>query len=205
MPDRKEEFQCRAEDAKQAVIARLGAGDGDGTAASSAFVAPGWVLDEQGRFMRELKPHMGRRLRGWDYRRPGYYMITLVMADRREGKFGELVVKQPTACAAGTTIGADPATGQFARAESWLSIDEARALGLEPEQVEAKVIFSSLGRTIFEHFKKMGAFTPGLEPVYCLARLVPERRFLRVLHVLDYMPDSCVQRRDVISFWRFKP
>jgi len=99
MPDRKEEFQCRAEDAKQAVIARLGAGDGDGTAASSAFVAPGWVLDEQGRFMRELKPHMGRRLRGWDYRRPGYYMITLVMADRREGKFGELVVKQPTACA----------------------------------------------------------------------------------------------------------
>ena len=103
--------------------------------------------------MRELKPHMGRRLRGWDYRRPGYYMITLVIADRREGKFGELVVKRTTTCAA--------------CAELWLSIDEARALGLEPEQVEAKVIFSSLGRAIFEHFKKMGAFTPGLEPVYC--------------------------------------
>ena len=131
-----------------------------------AFVASGWVLDEQGRLMRELKPHMGRRLRGWDYRRPGSYMITLVMADRREGKFGELVVKRPTACGAGAAIGADPETGQFAGAE-WLSIDEARALGLEPEQVEAKVIFSSLGRAIFEHFKKMGAFTPGLEPVYC--------------------------------------
>ena len=103
--------------------------------------------------MRELKPHMGRRLRGWDYRRPGYYMITLVIADRREGKFGELVVKRTTTSAA--------------CAELWLSIDEARALGLEPEQVEAKVIFSSLGRAIFEHFKKMGAFTPGLEPVYC--------------------------------------
>jgi hypothetical protein len=103
--------------------------------------------------MRELKPHMGRRLRGWDYRRPGSYMITLVMADRREGKFGELVVKR-------TTTSAECA-------ELWLSIDEARALGLEPEQVEAKVIFSSLGRAIFEHFKKMGAFTPGLEPVYC--------------------------------------
>ena len=147
MLERKEGFPCCAE--------------------APAFVAPGWVVDDQGRLMRELKPHMGRRLRGWDYRRPGHYMITLVMADRREGKFGELVVKQPTACAAGTTIGADPATGQFARAESWLSIDEARALGLEPEQVEAKVIFSSLGRAIFEHFKKMGAFTPGLEPVYC--------------------------------------
>ena len=132
-----------------------------------SFVAPGWMLDEQGRLMRELKPHMGRRLRGWDYRRPGYYMITLVMADRREGKFGELVVKRPAACLAGAAIGAGPATGQSACAESWLSIDEARALGLEPEQVEAKVVFSPLGRAIFEHFKKMGAFTPGLEPVYC--------------------------------------
>ena len=36
------------------------------------FTAPGWVRDEQGRLMRELKPHMGRRMRGWDYRRPGY-------------------------------------------------------------------------------------------------------------------------------------
>ena len=136
-------------------------------AKSPAFVAPGWVLDEQGRLMRELKPHMGRRLRGWDYRRPGYYMITLVMADRREGKFGELVVKRPTACLAGAAIGAGAATGQSACAESWLSIDEARALGMEPDQVEAKVVFSPLGRAIFEHFKKMGAFTPGLEPVYC--------------------------------------
>ena len=136
-------------------------------AKSPAFVAPGWVLDEQGRLMRELKPHMGRRLRGWDYRRPGSYMITLVMADRREGKFGELVVKRPAACLAGAAIGAGAATGQSACAESWLSIDEARALGMEPDQVEAKVVFSPLGRAIFEHFKKMGAFTPGLEPVYC--------------------------------------
>ena len=135
--------------------------------------------------MRELKPHMGRRMRGWDYRRPGYYMITLVMADRREGKFGQLVVRRPTACAAGAgqTAGAAGAgrvaalvsQAPTAQAEGlaaggrelWLSIEEARALELEPEQVEAKVIFSPLGRAIFEHFKKMGAFTPGLEPVYC--------------------------------------
>ena len=175
-------------------------------AKGDGFIAPGWVLDEQGRLMRELKPHMGRRLRGWDYRRPGYYMITLVMADRREGKFGQLVVRRPTACAAGAgqTAGAAGAgrlagaagaadAGRVAGAagagrvaalvsqaptaqaeglaaggrEMWLSIEEARALELEPEQVDAKVVFSSLGRAIFEHFKKMGAFTPGLEPVYC--------------------------------------
>ena len=172
-------------------------------AKGGGFIAPGWVLDEQGRLMRELKPHMGRRLRGWDYRRPGYYMITLVMADRREGKFGQLVVRRPTACAAGAgqragaadagrvagAAGAGWAAGAAgagrvaalvsqaptAQAEGlaaggrelWLSIEEARALELEPEQVEAKVVFSSLGRAIFEHFKKMGAFTPGLEPVYC--------------------------------------
>ena len=183
-----------------------GGGRGAPALPGDGFIAPGWVLDEQGRLMRELKPHMGRRLRGWDYRRPGYYMITLVMADRREGKFGQLVVRRPTACGAGAgqMAGAADAgrvaggagaagAGRLAGAagagrvaalvsqaptaqaeglaaggrELWLSIEEARALELEPEQVEAKVIFSPLGRAIFEHFKKMGAFTPGLEPVYC--------------------------------------
>lgn len=29
----------------------------------------GWVLDESGRLKRETIPRMGRRLRGWDYKR----------------------------------------------------------------------------------------------------------------------------------------
>ena len=48
-----------------------------------SFVAPGWVLDGQGRLMRELKPHMGRRLPDFDYSQRRIYEITLVLEDRR--------------------------------------------------------------------------------------------------------------------------
>ena len=46
-------------------------------------VAPGWVLDGQGRLMRELKPHMGRRLPDFDYSQRRIYEITIVLEDRR--------------------------------------------------------------------------------------------------------------------------
>lgn len=48
-----------------------------------SFVAPGWVLDGQGRLMRELKPHMGRRLPDFDYSQRRIYEITIVLEDRR--------------------------------------------------------------------------------------------------------------------------
>ena len=63
MLERKEGFPCCAE--------------------APAFVAPGWVLDEQGRLMRELKPHMGRRLPDFDYSQRRIYEITIVLEDRR--------------------------------------------------------------------------------------------------------------------------
>lgn len=100
---------------------------------------------------------MGRRLPTWDYRRPAYYVITIVLADRREPKLGELVVRKPSA-------GADGASRPDG---DWVSIVEARALGLKPDEVEAKVVFTPLGKAIFDHFRRMGEFTPGLEPVYC--------------------------------------
>jgi REP element-mobilizing transposase RayT len=43
----------------------------------------GWVLGESGRLKREIKPHMGRRLRGWDYSKRMIYEITIVLEDRR--------------------------------------------------------------------------------------------------------------------------
>ena len=55
----------------------------------------GWIQDEEGRWRRETVHHMGRRLPGWDYRRPGYYVITTVLEDRRSMALGELVVKDP--------------------------------------------------------------------------------------------------------------
>ncbi len=91
---------------------------------------------------------MGRRLPGRDYRRRGCYVITIVLEDRRSNALGELAVKDP-------------------RSGGWLALDEAKALALEPESVEAKVVFSELGKAIFGHFRKIGEFTPGLKPVYC--------------------------------------
>ena len=110
------------------------------------MLAAGWVLDENGALRRETIHHMGRRLPGWDYRRRDYYVITIVLEDRRSAALGELRVRS---------------------GGEWVSVGEAKGLGLEPDQTEAKVVYSELGRAIFDHFRKMGEFTPGLEPVYC--------------------------------------
>lgn len=116
------------------------------------MLAAGWVVDENGALRRETIHHMGRRLPGWDYRRRGYYVITIVLENRRLGALGELRVSRPAVGTAGA---------------EWVSVGEAKGLGLEPDRVEAKVVYSELGRAIFDHFRKMGEFTPGLEPVYC--------------------------------------
>ena len=126
----------------------------------------GWTVDSAGCLRRETIPHMGRRLPGWDYRRKGHYVITIVLADRREGKLGELKVRRrrPSACADGvreTAVAAGGAGGE------WLSVAEAKTLGLRPDEIEAKVEFSALGRAILDHFRRMGEFTRGLRPVFC--------------------------------------
>lgn len=135
---------------------------------NAGYTAPGWVRDAEGRLKRETKPHMGRRLPGFDYRRPGCYVVTIVLADRREGKLGELVVRRkPSACVGGaneTGAGGVCGTGSDG---AWLSVAEARAQGLKPDEIEAKIVFSALGRAIFAHFRRMGEFTHGLRPVYC--------------------------------------
>jgi len=46
-------------------------------------VASGWRCDEEGRLRRETKPHMGRRLPGFDYSARRIYEITLVLEERR--------------------------------------------------------------------------------------------------------------------------
>lgn len=43
-------------------------------------------------FRLETRPSMLRRCRGWDYRQPCIYMITLVLADRRSQALGRLVI-----------------------------------------------------------------------------------------------------------------
>ena len=100
---------------------------------------------------------MGRRLPGWDYRRAGYYVVTIVLEDRRSMALGELVVKDPAA-------------------DRWLAVAAAKSLKIPPDAIEAKVVFSDLGRALFDHFRKMGEFTPGLKPVFCA--LMPDHLHL---------------------------
>ena len=70
---------------------------------------------------------------------------------------GELVVKDPAA-------------------DRWLAVADAKALKIPPDAIEAKVVFSDLGRALFDHFRKMGEFTPGLKPVFCA--LMPDHLHL---------------------------
>ena len=117
----------------------------------------GWIQDEKGRWRRETVHHIGRRLPGWDYRRAGYYVVTIVLEDRRSMALGELVVKDPAA-------------------DRWLAVADAKSLKIPPDAIEAKVVFSDLGRALFDHFRKMGEFTPGLKPVFCA--LMPDHLHL---------------------------
>ena len=52
--------------------------------------------------MREKKPSMLRRCRGWDYRQPCIYQITIVLADRRSQALGSLVMPRLEAAASST-------------------------------------------------------------------------------------------------------
>lgn len=140
------------------------------------FIAPGWKLDEQGRLRRETKPHMGRRLPGYDYRRPGRYVVTVVLEDRRSAALGELTIRRkPSARADGGRTDSWPRQGGD---EGWLSVAEARKLSLAPDEVEAKIVFSKLGRAISAHFRRMGEFSRGLRPVYCA--IMPDHLHLLV-------------------------
>ena len=95
---------------------------------------------------RELKPHMGRRLFGWDYRQPGIYVVTIVCTDRRARLFGEIEVL---------------CDGE------WLSIAEAKSAKPEPDEIEARVALSALGKAVFAHFRRIGDFTPEITPIFC--------------------------------------
>ena len=64
----------------------------------SEFTAPGWERDESGALRRVKKPHMGRRLPGFDYSQRRIYEITIVLKERRP-VLGRLV-KKPCGSAA---------------------------------------------------------------------------------------------------------
>lgn len=104
---------------------------------------------ERPRFYRApVKHSMLRRCAGRDYRQPGIYQITLTLADRNSQVLGEIKVKAPG--------------GAF------VSLAEARSLGLDPDAVQAEVELSPLGAAILELWKDFGDYTPEIKPLYCV-------------------------------------
>ena len=61
-------------------------------ASCDSFTAPGWVRDGERRLKREIIPHMGRRLTGFDYSQRRIYEITIVLEERKP-ILGRLVKK----------------------------------------------------------------------------------------------------------------
>ena len=112
---------------------------------------------------RELKPHMGRRLFGWDYRQPSIYVVTIVCADRRARLFGEIEVLYDG---------------------EWLSIAEARQAKPGPDEIEARVALSALGKAVFAHFRRIGEFTPEIVPIFCAVMPDHLHLLLRVTRVM---------------------
>lgn len=53
-------------------------------------------LNDKGEWRCATIHRMGRRLPDWDYRREGYYVITIVLTDRSSQAFGRVVVKGST-------------------------------------------------------------------------------------------------------------
>ncbi len=73
----------------------------------SEFTAPGWERDENGALRRVKKPHMGRRLPGFDYSQRMIYEITIVLKERRP-VLGRLVKKPCESAALEDGAGNEP-------------------------------------------------------------------------------------------------
>jgi len=110
----------------------------------SEFTAPGWERDENGALRRVKKPHMGRRLPGFDYSQRRIYEITIVLKERRP-VLGRLVKKPCGSAALEDGAGHEP---------TWV---------VEP---------SVLGQAALDCWRKITDFWPQVSLIE--ARLMPE-------------------------------
>lgn len=102
-------------------------------------------------FRCETKHSMLRRRRGWDYRQPCIYQITLVLADRRSQALGRLVI--PGAAAPGTGQGA---LGEGARVAR--SVLEAAA--------SSRIALTPVGEAVMREWRDIAAHHPEVKPLY---------------------------------------
>ena len=107
----------------------------------------GWCRDENGAFRRETIHSMKRRCRDWDYRSRCIYMITLELADRCSKALGRLRISD--------------------REGRWVEPPAAKALGLEPEEIRAKVELSALGEAVVNCWRAIEKFYPKVKVLDC--------------------------------------
>lgn len=103
---------------------------------------------------------MLRRCRGWDYRQPCIYMITLVLADRRSQALGRLVI--PGASAPGT---------------------EQTAPGTE--QTAPSISLTPAGEAVMREWRDIGAHHPEIKPLFMQVMPDHVHFILQVLRPLD--------------------
>ena len=109
---------------------------------------------------RETKPSMLRRCLGWDYRQPGIYQITLVLADRRSQALGRLVIPGASA----------PGTGQAAASAPGMQSGPCPVLEAEASRVRQAassfIALSPAGEAVMREWRNIAAFHPEAKPLF---------------------------------------
>lgn len=108
---------------------------------------------------------MLRRRHGWDYRAPGWYMITICLADYVHERMGEILDsnRPSTAAAAIPQVGAIPPTGTIPHGDTILeatAIPQATAI---PETPQVSIVLLPLGQLVDECLREIPANWPGVE------------------------------------------
>ena len=117
---------------------------GPNSRVANGYTASGWERDENGALRRVKKPHMGRRLPGFDYSQRMIYEITIVLKERRP-VLGRLVKKPCESAALEDGAGNEP---------TWV---------VEP---------SAMGQAALECWRKITDFWPQVSLIE--AQLIPE-------------------------------
>ena len=100
----------------------------------------------------EIIHSMLRRLIGWDYRQRAIYQITVTLADRASQALGRLEVK--------------------GNGGGWVSVEVVRGMGLEPDEVVARVTPSEIGEIVLRCWAEIPRQWPGVSLIG--AQLMPD-------------------------------
>ena len=103
----------------------------------------------------ETKHSMLRRCRGWDYRQPCIYMITLVLADRRSKALGRLEILESPHNGRELPLKAQGGVACF--------VPGAAAPG---PSAKAFIALSPAGEAVFAEFRRIGEHHPEIKPLY---------------------------------------